>query len=68
MVPQHGRPVHPGDAGGRLYGAGTAEDAARQATFVRQRYPAFLRDGFGSLLRDPAHREKLTAGPAKAGL
>jgi hypothetical protein len=47
---------------------GRQEDAARQATFVRQRYPAFLRDGFGSLLRDPAHREKLTAGLAKAGL
>ena len=47
---------------------GRQEDAARQATFVRQRYPAFLRDGFGSLLRDPAHREKLTAGLTKAGL
>lgn len=48
--------------------AGRKEDAERQAEIVRQRFPDFSRDEFGSLLRNPDHREKIAAAFRKAGL
>jgi TolB-like protein/cytochrome c-type biogenesis protein CcmH/NrfG len=47
---------------------GRQEEAERQADSVRQRFPGFSRDEFGSLLRDPNQREKLARALKKAGL
>lgn len=47
---------------------GRQEEAARQAATVRQRFPAFSSEEFGSLLRDPAQREKFALLLKKAGL
>jgi hypothetical protein len=47
---------------------GHQEQAERQAELVRQRYPIFSRDRFGSALRDPSQREKLARALKKAGL
>jgi hypothetical protein len=43
-------------------------DAERQAAAVRQRFPSFARDEFGSLLRDPVLREKFAYLLKNAGL
>jgi class 3 adenylate cyclase/TolB-like protein/Flp pilus assembly protein TadD len=43
-------------------------EAARQADVVRQRFPHFSAEEFGSLLRDPSQREKLAGALKKAGL
>ncbi len=48
--------------------AGREQDATRQADLVRQRFPHFSPEEFGSLLRDPGQREKLAAALKKAGL
>jgi class 3 adenylate cyclase/TolB-like protein/Tfp pilus assembly protein PilF len=48
--------------------AGRYDDAERQAAVVRQRFPDFSRDEFGSLLRSPELREKIAAAFKKAGL
>lgn len=47
---------------------GRQEDAERQSAIVRQRFPAFSREQFGSLLRNPSHREKIALAFKKAGL
>ncbi len=47
---------------------GRQQDAERQAAAVRQRFPAFSPEQFGSLLRDPSQREKLALALKKAGL
>ncbi|MGC2203035.1 MAG: adenylate/guanylate cyclase domain-containing protein [Stellaceae bacterium] len=47
---------------------GRQQDAERQAAAVRQRFPAFSPEQFGSLLRDPSQREKLAQTLKKAGL
>jgi adenylate cyclase len=48
--------------------AGRKDDAERQAAVVRQRFPDFSRDEFGSLMRNPDLREKIAAAFKKAGL
>jgi class 3 adenylate cyclase/TolB-like protein/Tfp pilus assembly protein PilF len=48
--------------------AGRKDDAERQAAVVRQRFPDFSRDEFGSLLRGPDLREKIASAFKKAGL
>ena len=48
--------------------SGREQDAARQAEFVRKRFPRFSPEEFGSLLRDPGQREKLGSALKKAGL
>lgn len=47
--------------------AGRQQDAERQADVVRQRFPHFSPEEFGSLLRDPSQREKLAGALKKAG-
>jgi class 3 adenylate cyclase/TolB-like protein/Flp pilus assembly protein TadD len=47
---------------------GRQEEAERQADVVRQRFPGFSREAFGSLMRDPNQREKLRLALKKAGL
>jgi hypothetical protein len=47
---------------------GRQTDAERHATIIRERFPTFSRDEFGSLLRDPAARERLSAALKSAGL
>jgi adenylate cyclase len=47
--------------------AGRKEDAAREAEVARSRFP-LPRDEFGSLLRDPNHRKKLSQLVSDAGL
>jgi len=44
------------------------EDAARRASAVRQLSPVFTSAEFGSLFRNPDHREKILAALRKAGL
>ncbi|MGE5268453.1 MAG: adenylate/guanylate cyclase domain-containing protein [Thiohalocapsa sp.] len=48
--------------------AGRQQEAERQAAEVRRRFPNFLADEFGSLLRDQTQRDKLAASLKKAGL
>lgn len=48
--------------------AGRKDDAERQAAIVRQRFPDFSRDEFGSLMRSPELREKIASAFKKAGL
>jgi class 3 adenylate cyclase/TolB-like protein/Tfp pilus assembly protein PilF len=48
--------------------AGRKDDAERQAAVVRQRFPDFSRDEFGSLMRSPELREKIASAFKKAGL
>jgi tetratricopeptide (TPR) repeat protein len=47
---------------------GRQEEAERQADVVRQRFPGFSREAFGSLMRDPNQRQKLRLALGKAGL
>ena len=47
---------------------GRQEEAERQADVVRQRFPGFSREAFGSLMRDPSQREKLRLALKRAGL
>ncbi len=47
---------------------GRQEDAVHQAELVRDRFPTFSRQEFGSLLRDPDLREKLSRSLTAAGL
>jgi tetratricopeptide (TPR) repeat protein len=47
---------------------GRQQEAERQAESVRQRFPGFSTEKFGSLLRDPSQREKLASSLKKAGL
>jgi Flp pilus assembly protein TadD len=47
---------------------GRQQEAERQAKSVRQRFPTFPRDQFGSALRDPSQRAKLDHALEKAGL
>ena len=47
---------------------GQREQAQRQAEIVRQRSQGIPREEFGSLLRNPSHREKLAQALKKAGL
>jgi adenylate cyclase len=46
---------------------GRQRDAERQSTEVKQRFPTFSSQEFGSLLRDPAQREKLAGALKRAG-
>jgi hypothetical protein len=46
---------------------GSQQAAERQANGVRQRFPTFPRDQFGSALRDPNQRAKLDHALADAG-
>jgi adenylate cyclase len=48
--------------------AGRQQDAEQQADAVRQRFPHFSLEAFGSLLRDQKLREKLAGALKKAGL
>jgi class 3 adenylate cyclase/TolB-like protein/Tfp pilus assembly protein PilF len=48
--------------------AGRLDDAERQAAVVRQRFPDFSREAFGSLMRSPDLREKIASAFKKAGL
>jgi len=48
--------------------SGREPEAARQTEVVRQRFPHFSPEEFGSLLRDPSQREKLAGALKKAGL
>jgi len=47
---------------------GRQQDAERQTADVHRRFPNFLPEEFGSLLRDPSQREKLATALKKAGL
>jgi class 3 adenylate cyclase/TolB-like protein len=47
---------------------GRQEEAERQAERVRQRFPTFSRDRFGSAFRDPTLRAKLNRAIEKTGL
>jgi len=47
---------------------GRQQEAEQQAKNVRQRFPTFSRDRFGSALRDPGLRAKLNHALEKAGL
>jgi adenylate cyclase len=47
---------------------GRQEEARRLADDVRERFPGFSHEEFGSLLRNPSHREKLAFLLQKAGL
>ena len=47
---------------------GRQQEAERQAESVRQRFPGFSSEAFGSLLRDPSQRERLARSLKKAGL
>jgi TolB-like protein/Tfp pilus assembly protein PilF len=47
---------------------GRQQQADELAKAVRQRFPTFSRDGFGSALRDPTLRAKLDHGLESAGL
>jgi class 3 adenylate cyclase/TolB-like protein/Flp pilus assembly protein TadD len=47
---------------------GRQQQAERTAADIRQRFPTFSSDEFGSLLRDEKLREKLAAAVKKAGL
>jgi adenylate cyclase len=47
---------------------GRQGDAERQSAEVRERFPTFSSREFGSLLRDPAQREKLASALKQAGL
>jgi tetratricopeptide (TPR) repeat protein len=46
---------------------GKRDEAADVAGLARRRNPAIDAEQFGTLLRDPAHREKVRAGLKKAG-
>jgi adenylate cyclase len=48
--------------------AGRREDAERQAALIRSSFPTFSREEFGSLLREPALRNRLSGALQKAGL
>jgi hypothetical protein len=48
--------------------AGRQEEATRQADTVRRLAPFFTSSEFGSLFRNPDHREKILAALQKAGL
>ena len=48
--------------------AGNQPEAERQSVSVRNRFPLFSRDRFGSLLREASQREKLSVMLNKAGL
>ena len=48
--------------------AGRQQDAERQTSEIRQRFPAFSSTEFGSLLRDASLRDKLAGALRKAGL
>jgi adenylate cyclase len=48
--------------------AGNQPEAERQSEHVRERFPWFTREEFGSLLRDSSQREKLSTMLKKAGL
>jgi tetratricopeptide (TPR) repeat protein len=47
---------------------GRQRDAERQSAEIIQRFPTFSSRDFGSLLRDPAQRDKLATALKKAGL
>jgi adenylate cyclase len=53
---------------GAYAAAGRQTDAERQAGAVRQRFPHFSLEQFGSVLRDASQREKLIAALRQAGL
>jgi tetratricopeptide (TPR) repeat protein len=48
--------------------AGRNAEAERHAAIIRERFPTFSREEFGSLLRDPAAKERLSTALKKAGL
>ena len=48
--------------------AGNQPEAERQSVSVRNRFPFFSRERFGTLLREASQREKLSAMLKKAGL
>jgi Flp pilus assembly protein TadD len=48
--------------------SGQKAEAERHAALIRVRYPIFSREEFGSLLRNPAHRQKLVISLQLAGL
>jgi adenylate cyclase len=73
-VLEHALDHNPGDLYANImlavaYAAsGRQQDAERQATEVRRKFPNFNPEEFGSLLRDPGQREKLAGALKKAGL
>jgi TolB-like protein/Tfp pilus assembly protein PilF len=48
--------------------AGRPEEAKRQVAEVRRQNPLFDLDAFGTLFRNPAHRDKIVAALQQAGL
>jgi adenylate cyclase len=48
--------------------AGRSEEARREVAEVRQQNPLFDVDTFGTLFRNPAHRDKIVAALQQAGL
>jgi adenylate cyclase len=48
--------------------SGRKEDARREVTEVRRRNPMFDLDTFGTLFRNPTHRDKVVAALREAGL
>jgi len=48
--------------------AGRKDDASREVTEVRRRNPLFDLETFGTLFRNPAHREKIVAALRQAGM
>src|SRR5262249_9423484 len=53
---------------GAYAAVGRQQEAERQAKSVRERFPTFSRDRFGSALRNPSLRAKLDHTLEKAGL
>jgi hypothetical protein len=47
---------------------GRKEDARREVSEVRRHNPLFDLDTFGTLFRNPTHREKIVAALREAGL
>jgi hypothetical protein len=48
--------------------AGRREEAMREVTEVRRQNPLFDLDTFGTLFRNPAHRDKIVAALQLAGM
>ena len=48
--------------------AGRREEAMREVAEVRRQNPLFDLDTFGTLFRNPAHRDKIVAALQQAGM
>ena len=65
MIAKHGPEQKISGCG--LCSAGNQPEAERQSVSVRNRFPLFSRERFGTLLREASQREKLSAMLKKAG-